>query len=76
MPTTSPLIDLNNGKKRDTNEGDDPKSEDKDSNTLDTVGAHVGDTTTTEEFTTPSGELSISDHVWKQMNSCPIHYIL
>ena len=37
--------------------------EDKDSNTGDTVGAYVGDTTTTEESTTPSGGASIGNHL-------------
>ena len=35
------------------------KSEDKDSNTAGTVGAHVEDTPPTEESIAPSGEASI-----------------
>ena len=43
---------------------DDPKSEGKDSNTdATTTGAQVGDTTTSEESTTPSGGASIGAHV-------------
>ena len=38
-----------------------PKSEDKDSNTGGTAGAH--DARTTEESTAPSGEASIGAHV-------------
>ena len=52
-----------NGKKGDTNKGDDPKSKDKDSNTGGTVGAQVKDATTTEESTAPSGGASIGAHV-------------
>ena len=46
------------GKKRDRNEkkGDDPKSEDKDNNTIDTEGAHVGDATTPKDSAFSSGE--------------------
>ena len=53
-----------NGKRGDKNKGDDPKSEDKDSNTGNTVNAHVGDTTTTEESTAPRGGVSIGAHVF------------
>ena len=49
--------------KRGIKKGDDLKSEDKDSNTGDTIGAHVGYTTTNEESTVPSGEASIRTHV-------------
>ena len=62
-----------NSKKGDKNKGDDPKSEDNDSNTSDTAGAHIWDTTTTEESTTPSEGASISAHV-SETNvqlSCP-----
>ena len=52
-----------NGKKGDKNKGNDPKSKDKDSNTRDTAGAHVGDTTTTEESTAPDGGASIGAHI-------------
>ena len=52
-----------NGKKWDKNKGDNQRSEDKDSNTRDTVGAHVGDTTTTKESTAPSRGASIGAHV-------------
>ena len=57
----------------DTKKGDDPKSEDKDNNTRDTTGAHIGDTTTTEESTAPSGGASISAHVLETnvQSSCP-----
>ena len=51
------------GKKGDKRKGDDSKSEDKDSNTGGTAGAHVEDTTTTEESTAPSGGASIGAHV-------------
>ena len=50
-------------KKGDKRKGDDSKSEDKDSNTGGTAGAHVEDTTTTEESTAPSGGASIGAHV-------------
>ena len=50
-------------KKGDKNKGDDPKSKDKVINTGDTAGAHVGDTTTTEESTIPIGGASIGAHV-------------
>ena len=54
-----------NDKEGDKNMVDGPTFEDKDSNTVDTAGVHVGNTTTTEESTTPSGGASISGHVWK-----------
>ena len=54
-----------NGKKGDYDKGDDPKSKDKDSNMGDTIGAHVGDTTTTEESTALGGGTSISAHILK-----------
>ena len=37
-------LNQRNGKKGDTNKGDGQKSKDKDSNTGDTTGLHVGDT--------------------------------
>ena len=61
-PNNKP-VNQHNGKKGDTNKGDDPKSKDKDSNTRDTAGSHVGDTATTEESTPPSGGASIGAHV-------------
>ena len=57
--------DGNKGK-RSGKKGDDPKSEDKYSNTTDTIGAHVRDTKLAEESigpSTPSGGASISAHV-------------
>ena len=51
------------GKKGDKRKGDNLKSEGKDSNTGSTASAHVEDTTTTEESTTPSGGASIGAHV-------------
>ena len=50
----------NRGNKR---KGDDPKSEDKDNITGGTAGAHVEDTTTNENTTTPSGGASLGAHV-------------
>ena len=66
-----------NGKKGDTNKEDDPKSEDKDSNTGNIAGAHVGDTTTTEESTAPSGGVSIGAHVLEtnKQPSCPLYTV-
>ena len=43
--------------------GDQSKTEDKDSITGNTAGAHVEDTTTTEESTPPSGKAIIGFHV-------------
>ena len=59
--------------KRGIKKGDDSKSEDKDSSTGDTTGAHIGDTTTTEEFTAPSRGASISAHLSKTniQSPCP-----
>ena len=51
-----------NGKNGDKNKGDYPKSKDKNSNMGDTTGAHVGDTTTIEESTAPSGGACINAH--------------
>ena len=49
--------------KKGIKKGDGPKSEDKDSNTSGTAGAHVEGTTTPEESTTLSRGASISTHV-------------
>ena len=57
------LVNQHNSKKEDKNKGGDSKYEDKDSTTVDTVGAHVGDTTITAEFTAPSGGASIPAHI-------------
>ena len=51
------------GNKGNKRKGDDPKSEDKDSNTGGTAGAHVEDTTTNEDTTAPSGGASLGAHV-------------
>ena len=51
------------GKKGDKRKGNDSKSEDKDSNTGGTTGAHVEDTTTNEDSTAPSGGASLRAHV-------------
>ena len=63
------------GKKGDRNEKkrNDPKSEDKVSNTTGTSGVHVGDTTTPEESTLPSGGASIGTYVLEAIVqlSCP-----
>ena len=50
-------------KKGNKKKGDDLKSEDKDSNTGGTDGAHVDNTMTTKESTAPSRVPSISAHV-------------
>ena len=62
IPTTSPPI-KRGGKKGDTKKGDNPKSEDKDSNTGGTAGAHVVDATIPEESTAPKGKASIGAHI-------------
>ena len=43
--------------------GEDPKSEDKDNTTIDTVGAYDEDSTTTKDTTAPSGEASLGAYV-------------
>ena len=53
------------GKKGDKKKGDESRSEDKDGNTGGTAGAHVEDTTTTEESTVPNKAPSIGTHVSK-----------
>ena len=54
------------------------KSEDKDSNTAGTVGAHVEDTPPTEESIAPSGEASIgiSALFGKPLNSRLFQHVL
>ena len=47
-----------NGKK-----GDAPKSKEKDNNATGTAGEHVGDVTTPEDSTAPSGGSSIGAHI-------------
>ena len=49
--------------KGDKRKDNDSKPEDKDSNTGGTAGAHIEDTTTTEEYNAPSGAPSIGIHV-------------
>ena len=71
------------GKKRDRSgkKGDDPKSEDKDSNTAGAAGVHVGDTTPHEMSTVSSGGACIGAHVLEaneQLShpSCSVEEIL
>ena len=56
-------INQHGGKKGDKKKGDESKSEDKDINKGGTAGAHVENTTTSEESTVPNRALSISIHV-------------
>ena len=51
------------GNKENKRKGDDPKSEDKDSNTSGTAGAHIEDTITNEDTTAPSGGSSLGAHL-------------
>ena len=74
-------VNQRNGKKGDKNKGNDPKFKDKDSHTGYTVGAHVKDTTTTEQSTPTSGRASIHAHVLEtnvQLSRplCPVEEIL
>ena len=62
IPTTSLLINVE-AKKEDKRKGDDTKSEDKDSNTGGTAGAHVEDTTINKNSTASSGGASLGAHV-------------
>ena len=59
IPTKTPPINAKKGN-RNGKKGDDQKSEDKESNTAGTTGAHVEDTPPSEESTAPSGEPSIN----------------
>ena len=51
------------GNKENKRNGDDPKSEDKDSNAGGTAGAHVKKTTKNEDTTVPSGGASLGANV-------------
>ena len=51
------------GKKDDKKKGDESKSEDKDNITGNTAGAHIEDTTTTEESTIPNKSPNIGAQV-------------
>ena len=62
--------------KGDKKKGDDPKTKDTNSNIDGTAGAHVEDTTTTEESTVHSRGASIGAHILRQMNSCLVYYVL
>ena len=62
--------------KRGIKKGNNLNSEDKDSNTGGTTGAHVRDTTLPKESTIPSRGASIDAHVSKQMNSCLVNRVL
>ena len=48
---------------KDGKKGDDSKSEDKNNNIISVVGAQVGNVTTPEDSTTPSGGSSIGAHI-------------
>ena len=61
-PNTKPA-NQRKGNKGNKRTGDDTKSEDKDSNTGGTAGAHVEDTTTNEDSTAPSVEASLGAYV-------------
>ena len=52
------------------------KSEDKDSNTAGTAGAHNEDTPSPEETTAPSGEASIGALFGKPLNSRLFQHVL
>ena len=58
------------GNKGNKRRGDNTKSKDKDSNMGGTAGAHVEDTTTNENTTTPSGGASLGAHV-SETNQAP-----
>ena len=53
------------GNKENKRKGDDPKSEDKDSNAGGTAGENIEDTTTNEDTTAPSKGASLGAHVSK-----------
>ena len=61
-PNNKP-INQRGGKKGDKNKGAESKFEDKDNITGNTAGAHVEETTTTEESTLPNGTPSIGAYV-------------
>ena len=72
--TQYPNSKTSNQRKNKQRKGDDPKSEDKDNTTGGNAGAHVEDTTTTNEDTTaPSGGANLDAHVseTKQATSHP-----
>ena len=79
-PTNNPAHQ-HGGKKGDKRKDDDSKSEDKDSSTGDTTGAHIEDTTTFEESIPPSGGPSIGAHISEtnvqlSCSSCTVKEIL
>ena len=59
------ILHQRDGKKRDKNgkKGSDSKPEDKNNNTTDTSGAHVGEVTTLEDSTAPTDGSSIGSHI-------------
>ena len=64
------------GKKGDTNTGDDLKFEDKDSNTGDTVGAPLGILQQLKNPLLLAEGLISALTPWKQVYSCLVHHIL
>ena len=77
MPTTKSKTTEPKWNKNNKRTGDDSKSEDKDSNTGGTAGAHVEDTTTNENTTAPSGGASLGAQVSEtnQATSCSPHTV-
>ena len=61
---------MSGGKKGDIRKGGDSKSEDKDSNTGCSTGAHVEDTTTNEDTTAPNRGACLGAHVLEK-NQAP-----
>ena len=61
--TKTPNNPRNKKGDKDSKKGDDSKSEDKDSISTGTAGAHVGDVTTPQDSTAPSNGSSIGAHV-------------
>ena len=68
------LANQRRGKMRDKKKGDDPESKEKDCDIGSTASVYVDNTTTTEEFSAPSGAPSIAVHVSEtnvQLSSSP-----
>ena len=65
------------GKRGDKRKGENSQSENKGSNTNDTTGVHVEDTTTNEDSTAPSRGACLGTHVLKinQASSRPSHTV-
>ena len=72
-PNNKPTNQHEGNKGNQNKKEDNPKSEDKDSNAGGTASAHVEDTTTNEDTTSPRGGARLGAQ--KQTKHCPVNHV-